>query len=84
MVIRQEKRRERVEGLDEDKSGFQPLDISSNSATPADGRGWDNGAPLALDVVLSEDEKNRIVKKAHREFLASGIVIRDVFGRLMD
>jgi hypothetical protein len=82
MVIRQEKRRERVAGLDENRSGFQPSDISTDSVTPADGRGWDNGAPLALASVLSEDEMNRIVARAHRELLASGIVIRDVFGSL--
>lgn len=68
--------------MDEDKPGFQPSNASSDSVPQAEGLGWDDGAPLALNVALSEDEKNRIVKKAHREFLASGIVIRDVFGRL--
>ena len=84
MVIRREKRRKRVAGSDENRSGFRPSDVSSDSVTPADGRGWDDDAPLALEVVLSEDEKNRIVEKAHRDFLASGIVIRDVFGALAD
>jgi hypothetical protein len=78
MVIHRQKRQKRVAGSDEDRSGFQPSDVSSDSVTQADGLGWDDGAPLALGVVLSEDEKNWIVEKAHREFLASGIVIRDV------
>jgi hypothetical protein len=38
----------------------------------------------ALDFALDEIERNRIVEKAHREFVESGIVIRDVFGRLED
>jgi hypothetical protein len=38
----------------------------------------------ALDFALEEKERNRIVAKAHREFVKSGIVIRDVFGRLED
>lgn len=38
----------------------------------------------ALDFALEELERNRIVAKAHREFVESGIVIRDVFGRLED
>ena len=84
MAIRRERRRKKVAGLNEDKSGFQPLDVSFGSVTPADGRGWDDDAPLALEVVLSEDEKDRIIEKAHRDFLASGIVIRDVFGALSD
>src|SRR5271155_725526 len=79
MAVRQGKRRKRVAESEEDKSGFQPSDASSDSVTQGDALGWDNDAPLALDVALSEDEKNRIVEKAHREFLASGIVIRDVF-----
>ena len=37
---------------------------------------------LALDQVLSEHEKNRIIEKAHREFFNSGIEIRDVYGAL--
>ncbi|HUY94845.1 MAG TPA: hypothetical protein VMU71_06085 [Terracidiphilus sp.] len=36
----------------------------------------------ALDLVLSEQERNRIVEKAHREFFGSGIRIRDVYGAL--
>jgi len=36
----------------------------------------------ALDFALAEHERNRIVAEAHREFLASGIEIRDVFGKL--
>jgi hypothetical protein len=38
----------------------------------------------ALDLAIEEQERNRIVEKAHREFLKSGIVIRDVFGRLTE
>ncbi|HTJ28875.1 MAG TPA: hypothetical protein VL346_00145 [Acidobacteriaceae bacterium] len=36
----------------------------------------------ALDLAIEEKERNRIIEKAHREFLKSGIQIRDVFGRL--
>ena len=36
----------------------------------------------ALDLAIQEHERNRIVEKAHREFVKSGIQIRDVFGRL--
>lgn len=36
----------------------------------------------ALDLVLSEHERNRLVEKAHREFFDSGIRIRDVYGAL--
>lgn len=36
----------------------------------------------ALDLAISEHEKNRIALKAHRDFLKSGIRIRDVFGAL--
>jgi hypothetical protein len=36
----------------------------------------------ALDFALEEKERNRAVAEAHREFVESGIVIRDVFGRL--
>jgi hypothetical protein len=38
----------------------------------------------ALDLAIEEQERNRLVEKAHREFLKSGIVIRDVFGRLAE
>jgi len=38
----------------------------------------------ALDLAIEEQERNRIVEKAHRDFLKSGIVIRDVFGRLAE
>jgi hypothetical protein len=33
----------------------------------------------ALDLVISEHERNRITAEATRRFLASGIVIRDVY-----
>jgi hypothetical protein len=36
----------------------------------------------ALDFALEEKERDRIAAEAHREFVESGIVIRDVFGRL--
>jgi hypothetical protein len=36
----------------------------------------------ALDMVLSEHERNRRVAQAHERFGASGAVIEDVFGNL--
>lgn len=36
----------------------------------------------ALDKLLSDDEANRIVNRAHDKFLRSGIQIEDVYGRL--
>ena len=36
----------------------------------------------ALDFALQEHERNEIVARAHREFVESGIEIRDVFGSL--
>jgi hypothetical protein len=36
----------------------------------------------ALDLAIEEMERNRIVAKAHREFIESGIEIRDVYGKL--
>jgi hypothetical protein len=36
----------------------------------------------ALDLAIEEMERNRIVAQAHREFLESGIEIRDVYGKL--
>jgi len=36
----------------------------------------------ALDLVISEHERNRLVAEAHRKFLSSGIEIRDVYGVL--
>jgi len=38
----------------------------------------------ALDFAIQEHERNRIVEEAHREFLTSGAVIRDVYGKLED
>ncbi len=38
----------------------------------------------ALDLAIEEHKRNRIVEKAHRDFLKSGIQIRDVFGSLAD
>jgi hypothetical protein len=39
---------------------------------------------MALDSVISEAEKNKIVFKATQDFLKSGIEIKDVFGNLED
>jgi hypothetical protein len=36
----------------------------------------------ALDLVLSEAARNRVTLEANRQFLASGIRVRDVFGSL--
>jgi hypothetical protein len=38
----------------------------------------------ALDFVLSEHRKNRLVAEAHDRFFKSGIEIRDVYGVLED
>ncbi len=34
----------------------------------------------ALDLVITEHERNRIVREANHKFVRSGIAIRDVFG----
>ena len=34
----------------------------------------------ALDLAISEHERNRLAAEANQKFLKSGIVIRDVFG----
>jgi hypothetical protein len=36
----------------------------------------------ALEFVLEEDRRNRMVHEANSRFLRSGIQIRDVYGRL--
>ena len=36
----------------------------------------------ALDMVISEQERNRLVDEANERFMRSGIHIRDVFGAL--
>lgn len=36
----------------------------------------------ALDLVISEHERNELIAKAHERFLRSGIQIKDVFGAL--
>ena len=36
----------------------------------------------ALDAVLAEDERDRIVQAAHERFISSGIAIRDIYGKL--
>jgi hypothetical protein len=38
----------------------------------------------ALDLAISEYERNRMVEEANRRFLKSGISIRDAFGALGD
>ncbi|MGA2743170.1 MAG: hypothetical protein ABSE44_00620 [Candidatus Sulfotelmatobacter sp.] len=37
---------------------------------------------LALDLVIAEDRKNRLLWRATERFLRSGIVINDVYGNL--
>lgn len=39
---------------------------------------------LALDLVISEDERNRLVLDANDRFVRSGINIKDVYGTLGD
>jgi hypothetical protein len=34
----------------------------------------------ALDLAISDYERNRLTEEAHRRFLESGIKIRDVYG----
>jgi hypothetical protein len=36
----------------------------------------------ALDLVIAEDKKNRLVLEATQYFLESGITIKDVYGKL--
>jgi hypothetical protein len=36
----------------------------------------------ALDLVISEGERNRLTVQANQKFLKSGIVLEDVFGSL--
>jgi hypothetical protein len=38
----------------------------------------------ALDAILAEDERNRLVEEANERFLSSGVNIRDVYGKLED
>jgi hypothetical protein len=38
----------------------------------------------ALDLVISEYERNRLAVEANQKFLKSGVVIRDVLGALGD
>lgn len=37
----------------------------------------------ALDLAISEFERNRLVEEANQKFLKSGISIRDVYGALL-
>lgn len=37
---------------------------------------------LALDLAISEHERNKLASEANRQFLKSGITIRDVYGKL--
>jgi len=36
----------------------------------------------ALDLLISEHKKNRVTSRANERFLASGAVIKDVYGNL--
>ncbi len=36
----------------------------------------------ALDLALAEHERNKLATQAHERFVKSGIVIRDVYGKL--
>jgi hypothetical protein len=36
----------------------------------------------ALDLVIAEDERNRLAAAANERFLKSGVTIRDVYGKL--
>jgi acetylornithine/succinyldiaminopimelate/putrescine aminotransferase len=38
----------------------------------------------ALDLAISEDERNRIAAEANERFIRSGIEIKDVYGKLGD
>jgi len=38
----------------------------------------------ALDAVIAEDERNRVVYQATVQFLKSGIKIKDVYGKLTE
>ena len=38
----------------------------------------------ALDLAISEYERNRMVAEANRQFLKSGIAIRDHFGTMQE
>jgi len=38
----------------------------------------------ALDVVITEHQRNRLTRQANERFIKSGIEIRDVYGRLAD
>lgn len=36
----------------------------------------------ALDIAISEEERNRLANEANERFVSSGIRVRDVFGAL--
>lgn len=36
----------------------------------------------ALDLLISEDKKNRVTARANERFLTSGVVIKDVYDNL--
>jgi hypothetical protein len=38
----------------------------------------------ALDAVLSEDLRDRIVAAANEKFITSGVVVRDVYGKMAE
>jgi hypothetical protein len=45
-----------------------------------DGKTETETVERALDLAISEHERNRLVVAANQKFLKSGIIIRDVFG----
>jgi ribosomal protein S4 len=38
----------------------------------------------ALDIAITEHERNRLTREANERFLRSGIEIRDVYGKLAE
>jgi hypothetical protein len=38
----------------------------------------------ALEAVIAEHERNRVVRQANERFVKSGITIRDVYGKLAE
>lgn len=38
----------------------------------------------ALDLAISEHQRNKLAEEANQKFLRSGIVIRDIFGALSE
>jgi hypothetical protein len=38
----------------------------------------------ALDIVITEHERNRLAREANERFVKSGVEIRDVYGKLAE